>query len=759
MVLQGYKYAKHLNLVNKNLVNKNVNISNWEISFSNNNQTITYEKQIEETLKAIGLRSIKVEKKFYEEVFSKENDVSLYNTYQSLSNIAEKSFSSGDYNYYINFYKFTINSINSNLFYQYINSSNKDFNLIKWTKIFKIISSSGFFDQLVGKGDLSILHSDIKVFMTGSKEEKTETLNEYLSVYFGKQLGGNNIENVKKIIKEEMEKYKKGNYTEAQLIEAIEEALNEKKRDKKGNETKKTIYRSDKGVERAKNFDKIFSNILDNFGYKKGGVAYKLSTVIGDGKPIGKEEEEKLKQQLRIMMYSSLKDDSNFMTEFATKLASALQEAIGMGKPGSALYIYSSIDEDNRIPKRVGVEYIGGKTTENKFRIKSTENLKKILKDFENKEERGRIKIGSKDYIEISKDEEKKVLTELQKNCNDLSIHIIRTVNDALKEKFDDERYLINEEEEKKLGENLDEIIFYNCKKYFMIDVEKKTYYRALYKDKKIEPFNWGNFMRNLFPTGFVQGTQGTIGEIFPAAILKMNPALKNIKVTGQDYNDIPQQLHADLYVDLDGYKVGIQSKQYNSTEENLNPTFYETNLKIFSNQLKRYLDIEKINKITSSFANKDEAIGYIRYVSYISAYNRQEEIERILFSCIDNFFRISDTGGLTNEKGPFFGTNVYFYFYNFRLVPVSLIIAIILKSVKEYFEAMKKSMGMFFNFDNYYDYNNGVNYHNIPKDKKEIINLMNNLKDNDGNNLTNSIVLKGISIDFKSILAKNMNI
>lgn len=253
-----------------NLVNSHVNKFDWDISFSYNNQTSTYEKQIEETLKAIGLRSIEVEKKFYEEVFSKENDVSLYNTYQSLSNIAEKSFSSGDYNYYINFYKFAINSINSNLFYQYINSFNKDFNLIKWTKIFKIISSSGFFDQLVGKGDLPILHSDIKVFTTDSKEEKTETLNQYLSVYFGKQLGNNNIAEVKRIIKKEMEKYKKGNYTEAQLIEAIEEALNEKKEIKEATKRKKQFIvqvREQKEQKILTKFFLIFQIILD---IKKG---------------------------------------------------------------------------------------------------------------------------------------------------------------------------------------------------------------------------------------------------------------------------------------------------------------------------------------------------------------------------------------------------------------------------------------------------------------------------------------------------------
>lgn len=109
------------------------------------------------------------------------------------------------------------------------------------------------------------------------------------------------------------------------------------------------------------------------------------------------------------MMYSSLEDDSNFMTEFATKLASALQEAIEKGKPGSALYIYSSIDEDNRIPKRVGVEYIGEKTTENKFKIKSTDDLKKILEDFKNKEIKNNImKIGTKEYIKISNNEKEK---------------------------------------------------------------------------------------------------------------------------------------------------------------------------------------------------------------------------------------------------------------------------------------------------------------------------------------------------------------
>lgn len=238
-----------------------------------------------------------------------------------------------------------------------------------------------------------------------------------------------------------------------------------------------------------------------------------------------------------------------------------------------------------------------------------------------------------------------------------------------------------------------------------------------------------------------------------------MNPALKNIKITGQDYNDIPQQLHTDLYVDLDGLKIGIQSKQYNSTEEDLNPTFYETNLKIFGKQLERYLDINKIKEITSSFANKNEVIGYIRYTSYIQAYEKQEEIERILFSCIDNFFRISDTGGLTDKNGPFFGTNVYFYFYNLRLVPISLIIAIILKSVKEYFERMYKSIDMFFNFNNYYNYNNGTNYHRMPISKREVIDEMEDIKDKNGGNLTNSIVLNGISVDFKSIFAKNMNI
>lgn len=63
-----------------------------------------------------------------------------------------------------------------------------------------------------------------------------------------------------------------------------------------------------------------------------------------------------------------------------------------------------------------------------------------------------------------------------------------------------------------------------------MIDVKNKIYYRVLYKNKEIEPFNWDNFMRNLFPKGYVQGTQGTIGEILPCSYFKNESRFKKYK-------------------------------------------------------------------------------------------------------------------------------------------------------------------------------------------------------------------------------------
>lgn len=169
---------------------------------------------------------------------------------------------------------------------------------------------------------------------------------------------------------------------------------------------------------------------------------------------------------------------------------------------------------------------------------------------------------------------------------------------------------------------------------------------------------------------------QGTLGEVINAAILQTLFPNDKVSILGQTSNDLSQQAHIDIQIEINGSKIGIQSKQYNASNITDTQKFYADDYNLFSDTIERYFtningDIDK------------ELIRILKLCSYRLITNKEEygeipkNIETEIASYFEQFARIADytNSDLTNIKTNFFA-------YNFTLIPMSYIIHIIINSI-----------------------------------------------------------------------------
>lgn len=196
---------------------------------------------------------------------------------------------------------------------------------------------------------------------------------------------------------------------------------------------------------------------------------------------------------------------------------------------------------------------------------------------------------------------------------------------------------------------------------------------------------------------------QGTLGEFITASLLaividgvqlteeKLNNSdlqedISAVYVNGQEVNKAGQQAHADIIVTIGTDRIGIQVKQYNSSDVNRNSqSFYKDDINIFGENSLRIDGLGRYFTRIGDDANiaTKEASQYaqaaVKYLRELSLYNSNSEnnidVSEILYPHILRFARIQDDleKGVEQSKKLTYNN---FYVYNFALVPTSQILS-----------------------------------------------------------------------------------
>lgn len=175
---------------------------------------------------------------------------------------------------------------------------------------------------------------------------------------------------------------------------------------------------------------------------------------------------------------------------------------------------------------------------------------------------------------------------------------------------------------------------------------------------------------------------QGTLGELLLAALLKMKAeAINNngitVSILGQDKNLLGQQSHTDIIVNINGIKIGIQAKQYNSNKFENKQTFYDEEVNVFGGKFIRYI-AENSNEKDSLSRNSKIILNYLRYLAV--ANNTTVDVSKYLSQYYTRFSRIEDV--FEDIGGEESGTFNNFISYNFGMIPMSLILQDILDEI-----------------------------------------------------------------------------
>ena len=179
---------------------------------------------------------------------------------------------------------------------------------------------------------------------------------------------------------------------------------------------------------------------------------------------------------------------------------------------------------------------------------------------------------------------------------------------------------------------------------------------------------------------------QGTIGEIIGAAILKLRLGEKGeVSILGQSKNQLKQQAHADILVEIGNEKIGIQAKQYNSSGIFNIQYLYADDYNVFEDSILRYIEDKDIVK-------------YIRYLSFQYLSNGKEpNIDSYLLNSYLYFSRIKDLKADVILRD----IDNNFFMYNFTLIPTSLILCNIILNLLS--ELKKNSNKKIFNLEKPY--------------------------------------------------------
>lgn len=179
---------------------------------------------------------------------------------------------------------------------------------------------------------------------------------------------------------------------------------------------------------------------------------------------------------------------------------------------------------------------------------------------------------------------------------------------------------------------------------------------------------------------------QGTLGELLITALLQMKANILSnsnnkeitVSILGQDKNLLDQQSHIDIIVNINGIKIGIQAKQYNSNKFENKQTFYDEEVNVFGGKFIRYI-AENSSEKDSIAENSKIILNYLRYLTLDN--NSPIDVSKYLSQYYIRFARIRDVFEEIGENDSRTFNN--FISYNFGMIPMSLILQDILDEIQ----------------------------------------------------------------------------
>ena len=194
-------------------------------------------------------------------------------------------------------------------------------------------------------------------------------------------------------------------------------------------------------------------------------------------------------------------------------------------------------------------------------------------------------------------------------------------------------------------------------------------------KEKKIIFISWSKFANNLFSGKQDYNIKGNFAELLQTAILKTYGKQFSSFMGGKYLNELGQSSHADIISEIKtkngNIQIGFQAKMKTySTPESTN-NFYgeEKKYNIFGNSINRY--------VKDSKNSENDALYEIRLISLLKQKQKENELCNFLTNYISNFYRITDIYGIDGLMNNFF-------IVNYKMIPVSLILEIMIQEAIE---------------------------------------------------------------------------
>lgn len=237
-------------------------------------------------------------------------------------------------------------------------------------------------------------------------------------------------------------------------------------------------------------------------------------------------------------------------------------------------------------------------------------------------------------------------------------------------------------------------------------------------KGKKIIFISWSKFANNLFSGKQDYNIKGNFAELLQTAILKTYGEQFSSFMGGKYLNELGQSSHADIISEIKtkngNIQIGFQAKMKTySTPESTN-NFYgeEKKYNIFGNSINRY--------VKDSKNSENNALYEIRLISLLKQKEKENELCNFLTNYISNFYRITDIYGIDGLMNNFF-------IVNYKMIPVSLILEIMIQEANE-----EKEKTILWDLSEYYyetgsiyikkgDYNKSKDIDNTILKKSEI--------------------------------------
>lgn len=235
---------------------------------------------------------------------------------------------------------------------------------------------------------------------------------------------------------------------------------------------------------------------------------------------------------------------------------------------------------------------------------------------------------------------------------------------------------------------------------------------------------------------------KGNLSEILVTSFLKVYN--QNTFLMGKEVNDDNQQMHADIVTQIDGTRIGLQSKIQLRPDDSIF-SFYgiDKDINTFGKGIPRYL-------------NQDD-LEFIRLSVFFPDIN-QHFLSNKLNNSIDNFWRFKDLHASEIDKL----TENNFFIVNYRLIPTSFILRSILTDITEQEKAINsknnnEELNLKFNNWHFNKFFYNIQGEKIISNQKEGLKyngpiVLKDIKEKKEINIVSSLKNDGIYFTFKRI-------